>query len=197
MICPVCKDVQLKEQELETNLSTARCDQCGGHWIRAIQYWEWRGGQAAEGEIAPGDIPDPSEFQSEATDLEVVVEDHKEAKICPECCRILTRRPVGRGLDFTLDRCGTCGGLWFDKNEWQVLKKHGLHEEVHFIFSAAWQAQVAREDKTRAYEERLQHLLGTEEFNRASEVRQWLLAHPQRNSILSYLCQPENGEKAS
>jgi Zn-finger nucleic acid-binding protein len=194
MICPVCKNAELREQELETNLKTSCCDQCGGHWVPSSQYWDWRGGQGGAETEPEENVPSSETAIEEDGSSEIVVEDHKEAKICPECSHILTRRPVGRGLDFSLDRCGTCGGLWFDKNEWQVLKRHGLHEEVHFIFSAAWQAQVAKADKTRAYEERLQRLLGTEEFARAVEVRQWLQAHPHRNSLLAFLSQPDDGE---
>ncbi|NQZ56771.1 MAG: zf-TFIIB domain-containing protein [Lentisphaeraceae bacterium] len=34
---------------------------------------------------------------------------------------------VGHGLQFYVERCATCGGVWLDKNEWESLKAQGFH----------------------------------------------------------------------
>ena len=41
MNCPVCKTVQLSLYNLEPNLSSLGCDNCGGKWIQGAQYWKW------------------------------------------------------------------------------------------------------------------------------------------------------------
>jgi hypothetical protein len=56
------------------------------------------------------------EKQFEGTPLHVP--DRGRVKLCPECGRILINYGVVRDLNFTLEQCGHCHGVWFDKNEW-------------------------------------------------------------------------------
>lgn len=72
----------------------------------SFQYWKWLA-------TLKGPIP-------ERPPAEESVEVHhtKTGKLCPECTRILLPSKVGHGLDFRIDRCGNCGGMWFDANEW-------------------------------------------------------------------------------
>jgi Zn-finger nucleic acid-binding protein len=74
------------------------------------------------------------------------------AKLCPECGRILIKYGVGHGMNFTLDQCGHCLGIWFDKNEWVSLKQRNLHDEVHKVFTASWQTQARKEERKRNLE---------------------------------------------
>ena len=57
------------------------------------------------------------------SDVTFEVKDVQGAKICPECGRILLKYKVGHGLDFFVDHCSGCGGIWLDKNEWNALKE--------------------------------------------------------------------------
>src|SRR5260370_8079077 len=41
MNCPVCKTPELISTDLESNLTSFRCTECGGNWIRGAEYWKW------------------------------------------------------------------------------------------------------------------------------------------------------------
>jgi len=56
------------------------------------------------------------------------VNDIIQAKICPDCGRILIKYRVDNSLDFYVEHCGNCNGIWFDKNEWDNIKLNNLHD---------------------------------------------------------------------
>jgi Zn-finger nucleic acid-binding protein len=135
----------------------------------------WRDGQHG----AARAMPDVIEHSSEETD--------SRARLCPECGRLLRRAKVGRGIDFHLDRCGHCGGVWFDPNEWETLRRHGLHDDVHFVFSAAWQAEVARQDRDTLHQKTLERMLGSQDLAEIHRIKHWLGEHPRRAELLAVL----------
>jgi Zn-finger nucleic acid-binding protein len=176
MKCPVCKKGVLESEDVIENLKTKVCRLCNGRWIQSFQYWKWldRHGQtlqelpAAEaGELPPDDSP--------------------AGKLCPECGHFLTQRKVGHGADFHLDRCNCCGGIWFDKNEWETLHSRNLHDKVHFVFSAAWQKQVRDEESSETFEKRIKSILGQDDYEKLKQTAAWINSHPQKNTILSYM----------
>jgi len=176
MKCPVCKNMALRF--LETNDLPRRsvCPQCGGQWIKGSQYRQW---VEALGE----DLPETPSTQAE----QLEVSDSIEAKLCPDCGRFLRRSRVGHGIDFHIDRCSTCGGIWFDKNEWEILKSHNLHDDVHFIFSSAWQHAVVEEEQRATYEKRIETILGADDFATVSRFKAWVQKHPKRNTIMAFM----------
>ena len=99
----------------------------------------------------------------------------------------MTRAKVGRGAAFEIDRCGGCGGTWLDAREWEALRRLGLHDDIHFIFSAAWQADVAREERERMRDQMLLTKLGEADWAEIQRVREWLLAHRHRDELSAYL----------
>jgi Zn-finger nucleic acid-binding protein len=94
---------------------------------------------------------------------------------------------VGHGVSFHLDRCGRCGGIWFDRNEWEILEANGLHDDVHLVFSEAWQAAVRQSDQQQVEEDRLRVLLGDESLARIQQIKQWLDGHPKKSQLYAYL----------
>jgi len=160
---------------LADGLKAYVCDKSGGHWISNEDYQAW--------------LKDHGETMPEKTDCEVDLEfqDAKQAKICPECGRILIKYNVGHGLPFFVDHCPGCGGVWLDKNEWEALREKNLHDEIHKIFSSHWQSGI-RQDELRIkfatiYEKRF----GREGYQNVKHFREWLVTHPQRAEILAYL----------
>ncbi len=144
MKCPDCH-LTLQTREIEPGLSAGACGQCGGEWVAGIRYFRWLETQRKQANIA-GASPHSSSQTSHARALHTM--DRRVCpRPCPACGRLLVHAKVGRGLPFELDRCGGCGGFWFDAGEWAALKRLGLHDDVHFVFSATWQADVAREDR--------------------------------------------------
>jgi Zn-finger nucleic acid-binding protein len=176
MKCPVCATTSL--ESLDPNALPQRlvCGRCGGQWIKAFQYWKWL---KAHGENLP-EKP-PQEGKS------LPVSDSTAAKLCPECGHFLRRSKVGHGIDFHVDRCTACGGIWFDKNEWEILESRNLHDDVHFIFSSAWQHGVVKEEQRQDYEKRVEAILGKEAFARVKEFKAWVESHPRHHTIKAFL----------
>jgi Zn-finger nucleic acid-binding protein len=123
--------------------------------------------------------------QIESTELPVA--DSTKAKLCPECGHILTRRMVGHGIDFQIDRCGACGGIWFDKNEWEILRDRNLHDDVHFIFSSAWQHRLVEDQQKKTHEKRIETILGPSDYAQLKDFKKWILNHPRRSTMMAYL----------
>ena len=180
MKCPVCKTSQLESHNPDEVPQKLACGRCGGQWIKAFQYWKWLD---AHGKNLP-ETPAP-EGRS------VPLSDSTAAKLCPECGRFLCRCKVGHGVDFHVDRCTNCGGIWFDKQEWEILESRNLHDDVHFIFSTAWQHDVAKEEQRRAYEQRVETIIGKDAFVRVREFKAWVDAHPKCHTIKAFLADLE------
>jgi Zn-finger nucleic acid-binding protein len=179
--CPVCLDVLLSDQLLDEQLSAKRCARCGGSWLHAQDYWDWlerqKNGSASSAPVEPTSVvPAP-----------VVIADATLARRCPECGHFLTHAKVGHGVLFHLDRCGTCGGLWFNAGEWPALRERQLHTQVHFVFSAAWQARIVREELMVAREAIVREKIGAADLDEIKRVKQWLDAHPHRAELYAYL----------
>jgi Zn-finger nucleic acid-binding protein len=173
MQCPVCKKHTLNAVELAPGLSGVRCSECSGTWIPRSKYDEWRAKQ-------PGDLP-----ETNAPAQAGVTGPHK-AKICPQCGHLLLPYRVGHGLSFSIDYCGSCGGVWLDGSEWDAVKARNLHDNLHDMVSAHWQAAVRQADVQAAVEQAYSRHLGIA-YGKAAEVRAWLQSQPQKALILAYL----------
>ena len=176
MLCPVCKTVALNNEILLPNLTAKSCNQCGGRWIQSFQYWKW--------------LETLGSFSTEkpsTTTNNLPVEDSSAGKLCPECGHFLSHKKVGHGVDFHLDRCGNCGGIWFDKNEWEILQSKNLHDDVHFVFSTAWQKQIHEDEIEQTQEQRFEKILGPDDYQKTKEIAEWINSHPNKSTILSYI----------
>src|SRR6185436_406508 len=109
--CPVCKTPELLRTELEPNLSSYSCFECEGHWIHGKEYWDWL-------ELHASNRPERLHEQETLSLAEPGV-----PLDCPECRFRMVKYLVGRGLDFSVDHCAGCKGIWLDRNEWEALKK--------------------------------------------------------------------------
>ena len=176
MNCPVCNTVGLRKALLEEDLPCSDCISCGGHWVNSFEFWNWLAKHPAPEGVEPP-VASPKPLSQEI----------KGARICPECAHILSRFKVGVGFDFTIDRCGHCGGIWFDENEWEFLKSRGLHCEAHHVFSSEWQNRVRKEETAMNLVALFRQRIGISDFERARQVKVWLDIHPRRSEILSYL----------
>ncbi|HWE03396.1 MAG TPA: zf-TFIIB domain-containing protein [Tepidisphaeraceae bacterium] len=181
MKCPVCKTAVLLDDALPGGPPSHRCSDCRGHWVEADRYWKWLETRSAtQSQAASGNPAAP------------VVESAPKAKLCPECGRLLTRAKVGRGADFFLERCSHCGGIWFDADEWDTLLALGLHDDVHFVFSDAWQAEIARIDRQRQHDRLLREKLGDVDFDKIQQIKTWLDGHPHRVELYAILLDDKN-----
>jgi Zn-finger nucleic acid-binding protein len=178
MRCPSCPTSVLALGRLEEGLTAYACATCEGYWLASTEYQTWLHRRI--------EAHSPEAFDPNA----IVVSDVQHAKLCPSCARIMLRYRVGHGAAVSLDVCGSCSGIWFDRNEWLVLKAHGLHDHLHQVATEPWQAEVRREE-TRAHLEALYRKRYGADYDEVVRVRRWLGAHPERQSILAFLTDPD------
>ena len=177
--CPVCKSVALPAEvsPLEGGPEAHVCGQCGGQWIVPKDYWKW-----LEGRNVPTPEPPPAE-----NPVNLPVKETETPKFCPDCGRFMRRHKVGHGVSFAVDRCGTCGGIWLDANEWPILKSRHIHERLHFVASDAWQAQVARQDREKGHEQIVLDKIGNADLEKIKAIRAWIESHPRKAELYAFL----------
>jgi Zn-finger nucleic acid-binding protein len=177
MHCPACKTATFTPIELDLQLPAQQCSSCQGHWLVADDYFTWLDRQ-------PTRLPEKP-YEGEPLQLSA----EQTVKICPTCIRIMHRYDVGHDTAVTLDQCAHCDGIWFDHDEWQALKGRNLHDEIHLVFTAPWQAQLRK----TASIERLKQIYGARfgaDFARLQEIHAWLHTHPQKDDLLAFLSDP-------
>ncbi|SHK56824.1 Zn-finger domain-containing nucleic acid-binding protein [Desulfatibacillum alkenivorans DSM 16219] len=175
MDCPVCKNAGLTREKLEQDLVAYSCAQCGGRMIVANDYSHWL---EKHGETLP---------EKPFSDISLEIHDVEKAKFCPECSRLMVKYKVGHGLDFKIDRCGGCGGVWLDANEWEAMKDRNLHDEINSVFTAPWQAGVRQEQNSQTLDALYAEKFGDQDYSKIKEIRSWLDGHPKRQAILHFL----------
>ncbi len=175
IVCPACLRPTLQPGIAESLLPSRRCATCAGQFIRSEHYYRWL------------EHPDRTPQTECRPDQVSEVVDSPKAKICPECGKLMRRCRVGRGAEFAIDRCGGCGGMWLDANEWESLKHFGLHDRVHFVFSDAWQAGLLRQERDDAARRHVEARLGPSDFAELQRVTQWINQHPHREEVTAYL----------
>jgi Zn-finger nucleic acid-binding protein len=175
MNCPVCKTSTLQPDTLEANLSAFTCGNCGGHWISGKQYWNWID---VHGETLPVRLPSGQEPDAH---------DSTGPKLCPEDGHFLRSYKIGHDLPFSIDHCASCYGMWFDKNEWEVLKGRNLHDEIHFIFSEAYQSGLFKDEHASARRKVLIDRFGEHDFAEIVRIKRWIENHPKRGELMAYL----------
>lgn len=178
MKCPLDQK-PLAREEIEPGLPGFECALCRGHWIRFGDYLGWRDGQPAE-------VPEVPSANAQPDDPTPAAAPGSVPRRCPDCDYLLTRFRVGHGVPFELDRCGNCNGVWLDEGEWTALRARGLHDNVHQMFSTAWQREVRTEAQRRQTEIQFERQLGAD-FTRAREFAAWLGKHPRASEVIAYL----------
>jgi Zn-finger nucleic acid-binding protein len=184
-LCPVCPPGQLLTlQTLEPGLQVRGCTRCGGHWIRLADYWRWRAGKGAG-------VPEKQVKRASGPAQEAA-----GYRRCPDDGQLLTRYRVGRGVAFTLERCAQCEGVWLDANEWEVLKRRGLHDDLHRVFSEDWQREARQMEKSHELEALLMRALPPADYVKIREIKAWIDAHPHRNELYEVLGVPKQRPSA-
>src|SRR5215510_8849409 len=181
MNCPVCESApDLAIGEIAAGLDSYCCAACSGNWVRLEHYTRWRSGSPTpEGSLS-----------SDAAAAEPPV----KLRRCPDCKYILARYRVVRDAPFTLDRCRKCHGVWFDRDEWQLVAAHGLAVRLADVFSDEWQRDIRQAEQAAAIERMFEKRLGAAELMRAREMRDWINNHPRKSDVLAYLeLLPANG----
>ena len=175
MNCPICKQPLVFHTLLESQLPAYQCPQCEGCWISANEYLRWLQTQGPQ--LPPKLEPDPN----------VPTWDTPQLKVCPGCGHFLIRYRVLPHVQFYLDRCGHCNGVWLDKGELEVLVAHNLQDKINQLFTQPWQTRIQEEEAHAALDKMYLERFGAADYKKAQEIREWLLHHPQRAMLLAYL----------
>ena len=125
----MCKNARLYPATYEDNLPVHECKKCGGAWIRFNEYLTWLKSQTP-GRFDLTRLNDP--------DVPLSDTDSSKAAFCPDCGHFMRSYRISSKINFQLDRCNHCNGIWFDHNEWGVLKAVDLHDEVNQVFTIPW-----------------------------------------------------------
>ena len=98
----------------------------------------------------------------------------------------MTRYKVGHGFSFSIDRSPS-GGIWLDKGEWEALREHNFHDELHLIFTLPWQNKVRRAESQEKLDQLLRDRIGAEAVKKAQDFRDWMEAQPDQSAIMAFL----------
>ena len=175
MKCPVCKTIALAAFKPEPNIIARKCATCRGLWLGSEEFSRWID-TIQTGKAAAASNPE----------VRAASDEPKSAKICPGCGRLMTRYKIGHAISFSLDRCGNCGGTWFDGSEWETLRGGALWDQIHLIFSPAWQSRIRKEEQAEHLREQFAAKLGPVDFAESNRIKVWLDKHPHREAILAY-----------
>jgi Zn-finger nucleic acid-binding protein len=176
MNCPACKSQPLVAFNLEASLVSQKCNSCGGQWLSSMQFSNW--------------LRTDHTIQTQETSVShppLSAAESLSARLCPECGRILIRFKVGCFVPFFLERCGSCGGSWFDRNEWETLRNGEFKDQIHLIFSPMWQSRVRHLENLEQRRVNFASRVGQRDFVEAQRVKAWLKQHAERVAILGYL----------
>jgi Zn-finger nucleic acid-binding protein len=179
MKCPVCKSTELISAQLDENLTSLNCPDCGGNWIRGAEYWRWV-------ENHGSDLAERLHYTESLSLAEPGVPIN-----CPECRLRMVKFLVGRGLSFTLDHCAGCKSIWLDRNEGEALKKRNLHDDLNLMFTAFWQKEAQRELRKKRMEEIYISRFGADDYTEIKRIRWWLDTRTNREELLAFLIDKE------
>lgn len=174
MNCPACQGTLSFHTLLESQLPAYQCSQCEGIWISSNEYLRWLSTQTLLPEKDDGAVNLPTW-------------DTPQSKVCPECRHFLLRYRVLPDVKFYLDRCGHCNGVWFDKNEWEVLVARNMHDKVNQFFTKPWQIKIREEETHAKLDAFYLEKFGAKDYARVKEVWDWLIDNPHRSMLLAYL----------
>lgn len=176
MECPKDK-TPLESIRLTGNLPAFSCPHCRGSWIPPENYVEWQEQQPYKSYIR---LPDP-DFTCQPAAMDA------KAGLCPECKIIMSRSRVGSRTPFYVERCGRCGGIWCDTDEWETLRSLELDTVIEMLFTSEWQSKVKEleyaDRERRATIEKLGEDLANQVFALAERLEQ----HPYGDFGVAYL----------
>lgn len=174
MKSPLFPKLEMIEITLEADLPAWKCVQSKGVYIRFNDYQQWL------------ETTDEENTTQEFQPIEATPEDAR-AKRCPESGGLFRRYHISPKLPIHLDWSPGSGGIWLDGGEWELLKQHGLHRQLHNVISDSWQRGIRRDARKVLSKQRMAEKLGETDFQKVIELRTWLSNHLHRSEILAFL----------
>lgn len=181
--CPKEGGVALQPQTLPPGLNAHHCPSCGGNWIPPEHYADWQQTQAAPPE--PGTVavlPLTVAAPTPPSSLD------NRAALCPDCRSYLVRGRLNlQNCSFFVERCPSCGGIWCDGGEWEILQALQLHTCIPAIFSSDWQARVRQLEHGERERQATIDKLGPDLAERLFALANELEDHPNGDFGVAFL----------
>ncbi|MCU7843521.1 MAG: zf-TFIIB domain-containing protein [Candidatus Thiodiazotropha sp. (ex Monitilora ramsayi)] len=171
--CPSCSNGILKPTKLEPGLPALSCGKCSGVLISMLSYRAW--------------LEESSYQNINPAKTSIEVDDTEHAMACPKCRNFMTKYRVSdKGIN-RLDSCGSCGELWIDSGEWELLASLNLTKSISSILSQPWQKQIALREADKKNEQKVLGVLGEQDYLKVKDLKGWLSSHPEKEVIMRYL----------
>ncbi len=168
MKCPKCKTTELEKSEYN---SPFFCQECKGIWSPKTENLS---------------LPD---ITIESIDDGLATENDRKTGLCPSGHGIMIRAQVNIDEPFYLEKCTACGGIWFDKGEWQRIAENNLSDNLNIIWSNSWQREQRKRKNRKSFLETNQKLLGEQIFNEIMKLSEKLKDHPEKDRAIALLQQ--------
>jgi Zn-finger nucleic acid-binding protein len=169
MICPKCNNQNLRKRGFD---SPFNCSTCGGMWL--------------EYENLPNFIKSLKSSINTQTDKNL---NDEKTGLCPSGHGILLRAKIDIDEPFFLEKCGTCGGIWFDNGEWQRIANNNLSESISEFWCRSWQIKQSKEKSRKNYLKINRNFLGSELFEELMRLSEILKKHPEKGRAIALLQQ--------
>jgi Zn-finger nucleic acid-binding protein len=173
MKCLVCNNNELEESEISQGLKVHHCNSCDGYWLRFEDYIEWNNHNNIESD--------------ESISTHSQVTDSINPKVCPDCGIILSVYKVANNLNFKLDHCASCNGIWFDKNEWESLEENHMEHMINKFFTDSWQKNLRDEEVKEYFENFYKTKFGASDYEKIKQMKALLENNDNKSMILAFL----------
>jgi Zn-finger nucleic acid-binding protein len=180
MHCPKCKSSELANGILSDLLLTKHCHECEGEWIPGHNYQNWRSQY-------PNTPPNPETVAKNYHLPYTPSPSDAKTAPCPECGRIMARGKISLREPFYLEHCLSCGGIWCDRGEWEILEHLDLHKNIAQIFSGTWQSRARASHLNELERQAVVDKVGVEMAQRVFDLAEILTKHPNGDFAAAYL----------
>ncbi len=170
LTCPKCRTKNLRAPSSGTPV--LRCYNCHGMWLTREEASEL---------ASVGAISDPASMLPQKASGDAI------AGMCPSGHGILIRARVEVDEPFYLERCGRCGGLWFDAGEWTKLASSHLIHHLDQLWDPEWQRKMRRERAEQREREQARALIGEALFDQIEALLGTLESSPNKREAIGYL----------
>ena len=164
MNCPKCKDAGLTRKE---NKTLYECLRCGGLWWEGLAFHRL---EEISNYISGG-------HRKPEHDL--------KTGLCPQGHGILTRAKVESDQSFYLEKCSTCHGIWFDKDEWSKISESQLENNLLNLWSFSWKKEQRLKREEKALRKTYEQALGEGLYLEIVQVAHKIKAHPEKYRALT------------
>ncbi len=175
MKCPSCSSSSLKPVKLQSSLPARKCIKCNGVLIDLLSYREWAEKFTHKKEANTPQLKE--------------VEDTSNVKLCPKCSKIMLKFRIDGSTSNKVDVCTNCDEAWLDEGEWELLGSLEIQHKLNSIFTDPWQRNIREEDAKKSHEKRFKEILGTEQYQKLSDVKEWIISHPKKDDLIRYILQ--------